>query len=111
MNSVLSVNTNNINNTRAVNNTRLVFVNVKAGRYILALLPLRVEPLSPTARATALLERRSRAPHLATALGCSKSIHTSATVLLKVEPHIATVLLTWRANTSNVHMQLLDSGV
>ena len=36
VNSVLSVNTNNINNTRAVNNTRLVFVNVKAGRYILA---------------------------------------------------------------------------
>ena len=76
VNSVLSVNTNNINNTRAVNNTRLVFVNVKAGRYILAILPLRVEPLSPTARATALLERRSRAPHLATAL-------------LEVDPHIS----------------------
>ena len=38
-----------------MNNTRLVFVNVKAGRYILlAIMPLRVEPLSPTA--TALLE-------------------------------------------------------
>ena len=37
-----------------MNNTRLVFVNVKAGRYILAIVPLRVEPLSPTA--TALLE-------------------------------------------------------
>ena len=39
-----------------MNNTRLVFVNVKAGRYILAILPLRVEPLSPTGTATALLE-------------------------------------------------------